>query len=158
MEIARLVLDYLKVLAWPVVLGSVLVAYRSRLSAMLPRLSGVSAGGVSATFESSLVQATALTSSHSRATLPPQVVALAPSNYHEAREIGDQIRANIPVLLDLTELSDEDAKRIIDFSAGLAYATSGTIERVRNRVYLITAGTTATEAATSSVGRTSPVS
>lgn len=140
MEIARLVLEYCKVAAWPAVVTIVLVAYRQRLAAMLPRLSGVSAGSFSATFDSSVAQATALTNADGLTTPPADVVGLTPTSYAEARELGDSLRAGSPVLLDLNQLAEADAKRLVDFATGVVYATSGTIKRVRSRLFLVTTG------------------
>ena len=43
----------------------------------------------------------------------------------------------IPVIMNLTEMNDQDAKRLVDFAAGLIFATRGTIERVTNKVFLL---------------------
>ncbi|SDQ14614.1 cell division protein SepF [Actinopolyspora saharensis] len=145
MEIARLVLEYLKVMAWPVVVTTLLVAYRSRVAGMLSKLSGLTAGGFSATFDSSVAEATALNSSD-ESTISPfspsvdELTVLVPTSYVEAREIGDYVRADKPVLLDLQHLADEDAKRLVDFAAGLTYVSSGWLRKVRNRIFLVMPG------------------
>ena len=60
MEIARLVLDYCTVLVWPALVATVLFVFRARLTSMLPALSGITAGGVSATFDATAAQALAV--------------------------------------------------------------------------------------------------
>lgn len=66
-----------------------------------------------------------------------RIVTLHPSTYNEAREIGEAFRAGIPVILNLTGMSEPDAKRMVDFSAGLVFGLHGRIERVTNRVFLL---------------------
>ena len=62
---------------------------------------------------------------------------LHPRNYNEARTIGEHFREGIPVIMNLSEMDDNDAKRLVDFSAGLVFATRGTIERVTSKVFLL---------------------
>ncbi len=57
--------------------------------------------------------------------------------YNEARTVGEHFREGIPVIMNLTEMDDSDAKRLVDFAAGLVFATRGTIERVTNKVFLL---------------------
>ncbi len=85
---------------------------------MLPRLSGVSAGSFSATFDSSVAQATALSHADATTAPPSNIVGITPTSYIEAREIGDSLRTGSPVLLDLNRLSGADAKRLVDFEFG----------------------------------------
>ncbi|MBZ5733354.1 cell division protein SepF [Nocardioides sp. TRM66260-LWL] len=67
----------------------------------------------------------------------PRIVTVNPSTYNEARTIGEHFRDGIPVIMNLTEMSDADAKRLVDFAAGLVFATRGTIERVTAKVFLL---------------------
>lgn len=60
-----------------------------------------------------------------------------PRNYNDARRIGEDYRDGIPVIMNLSELEDADAKRIIDFAAGLIFGLHGSIERVTNKVFLL---------------------
>ena len=79
-----------------------------------------------------------------RAAPAPEVVAelsrittLHPRTYNEARLVGENYRDGTPVIMNLTEMNDPDAKRLVDFAAGLIFATYGNIERVTNKVFLI---------------------
>jgi cell division inhibitor SepF len=66
-----------------------------------------------------------------------RITTLHPSTYNEARVIGENFREGIPVIMNLSEMSDADAKRLVDFSAGLVFAVHGSIERVTNKVFLL---------------------
>ena len=60
-----------------------------------------------------------------------------PRSYNDARRIGEDFRDGIPVIMNLSDLEDADAKRIIDFSAGLIFGLHGSIEKVANKVFLL---------------------
>jgi cell division inhibitor SepF len=66
-----------------------------------------------------------------------RITTLHPRNYNEARTIGEHFREGTPVIMNLSEMDDDDAKRLVDFSAGLVFATRGTIERVTSKVFLL---------------------
>ena len=66
-----------------------------------------------------------------------QITTLHPTTYNEARTIGEHFRDNVPVIMNLTEMAEADAKRLVDFAAGLAFGLRGTMERVTNRVFLL---------------------
>jgi cell division inhibitor SepF len=66
-----------------------------------------------------------------------QITTLHPTTYNEARSIGEHFRDGVPVIMNLTEMDESDAKRLVDFAAGLAFGLRGTIERVTNRVFLL---------------------
>jgi cell division inhibitor SepF len=65
------------------------------------------------------------------------ITTLHPTTYNEARQIGERFRDGSPVIMNLTEMDEADAKRLVDFAAGLAFGLRGTIERVTNRVFLL---------------------
>ena len=67
----------------------------------------------------------------------PEITTLRPTSYNEARVIGERYRDGIPVIMNLTEMDDAAAKRLVDFAAGLAFALRGSIEKVTNRVFLL---------------------
>ena len=67
----------------------------------------------------------------------PQITTPHPTTYNEARQIGERFRDGSPVIMNLTEMDEADAKRLVDFAAGLAFGLRGTIERVTNRVFLL---------------------
>jgi cell division inhibitor SepF len=66
-----------------------------------------------------------------------RITTLHPRTYNEARTIGENFRDGVPVIMNLSEMDDNDAKRLVDFAAGLVFATRGTIERVTSKVFLL---------------------
>ncbi|MDP3892627.1 cell division protein SepF [Nocardioides sp.] len=66
-----------------------------------------------------------------------RITTLHPRTYNEARTIGENFRDGTPVIMNLSEMDDTDAKRLVDFAAGLVFATRGTIERITNKVFLL---------------------
>ena len=66
-----------------------------------------------------------------------RITTLHPRTYNEARTIGENFRNGIPVIMNLSEMDDADAKRLVDFAAGLVFATRGAIERVTQKVFLL---------------------
>lgn len=66
-----------------------------------------------------------------------QITTLHPRNYNEARSIGEHFRDGVPVIMNLSEMDDGDAKRLVDFAAGLVFAVRGSIDRVTNKVFLL---------------------
>lgn len=66
-----------------------------------------------------------------------RITTVHPRTYNEARTVGEEYRAGTPVIMNLTEMSDEDAKRLVDFAAGLVFASHGAIERITNKVFLL---------------------
>ncbi|MHA6795314.1 cell division protein SepF [Pseudonocardia bannensis] len=67
-----------------------------------------------------------------------KITTLQPRSYNEARTIGERYRDGVPVIMNLTELDDAAAKRLVDFAAGLAFALRGSIDKVTSRVFLLT--------------------
>ncbi|MGH3826237.1 MAG: cell division protein SepF [Pseudonocardiaceae bacterium] len=66
-----------------------------------------------------------------------RIVTLHPRTYNEARPIGERYREGNPVIINLTAMEDRDAKRLVDFAAGLAFALRGSIDKVTNKVFLL---------------------
>jgi cell division inhibitor SepF len=66
-----------------------------------------------------------------------RITTLTPRTYNEARTIGEHYREGTPVIMNLTEMDDVDAKRLVDFAAGLIFGLRGSIERVTNKVFLL---------------------
>ncbi len=66
-----------------------------------------------------------------------RITTLHPRTYNEARTIGEHFRSGTPVIMNLTEMDDVDAKRLVDFAAGLIFGLHGSIERVTNKVFLL---------------------
>src|SRR5580704_13880981 len=65
------------------------------------------------------------------------ITTLHPRTYNVARTIGEHFRDGTPVIMNLTEMVDSDAKRLVDFAAGLIFGLRGSIERVTNKVFLL---------------------
>ncbi|TBT87275.1 DUF552 domain-containing protein [Propioniciclava sinopodophylli] len=66
-----------------------------------------------------------------------RIVTVHPRTYNEARTIGEHFRDGVPVIMNLTDMEDVDAKRLVDFAAGLIFGLRGTIERVTSKVFLL---------------------
>ena len=66
-----------------------------------------------------------------------RITTLHPHSYNDARAIGEHFRAGTPVIMNLSEMDDADAKRLVDFAAGLIFGLHGRIERVTNKVFLL---------------------
>ena len=66
-----------------------------------------------------------------------RITTLHPRTYNDAKTIGLEFREGTPVIMNLTEMEDADAKRIVDFAAGLVFGQRGTLERVTNKVFLL---------------------
>ena len=66
-----------------------------------------------------------------------RITTVHPRTYNEARTIGEHFREGVPVIMNLSEMEDVDAKRLVDFAAGLIFGLHGTIERVTSKVFLL---------------------
>ena len=66
-----------------------------------------------------------------------RIMPIHPRTYNEAKAIGESFRDGTPVIMNLTEMEDADAKRLVDFAAGLAFGLRGSIERVTAKVFLL---------------------
>jgi cell division inhibitor SepF len=66
-----------------------------------------------------------------------RISTIHPRTYNEAKTIGEAFRAGTPVIMNLSDLDDADAKRLIDFAAGLIFGLHGAIERITNKVFLL---------------------
>lgn len=66
-----------------------------------------------------------------------RIITVHPRTYNEARTIGEHYRDGVPVIMNLSEMEDVDAKRLVDFAAGLIFGLRGTIERVTSKVFLL---------------------
>ncbi len=67
-----------------------------------------------------------------------QVHIVEPRAYDDAKEIGDKLRADVPVIMNLQGIEDDLFKRLTAFASGLAYGLEGRVQRLAPRVYLIT--------------------
>ncbi len=66
-----------------------------------------------------------------------KITTLRPKDYSEARTIGERFRDGTPVIMDLVDMSNADAKRLVDFAAGLAFALRGSFDKVATKVFLL---------------------
>ncbi|GAQ64649.1 MULTISPECIES: cell division protein SepF [Streptomyces] len=67
-----------------------------------------------------------------------RIGTVTPDSFRDARHIGELFRDGVPVIMNLTNMDAADAKRVVDFAAGLIFGLRGSIERVSNRVFLLT--------------------
>lgn len=73
------------------------------------------------------------------APVPSSKVHLTdPTTFNDVEEVGDRFRNGIPVIMNLAGASENTAKRLLDFASGLIYGLDGRIERVGDRVFLLT--------------------
>ncbi|MET8101771.1 cell division protein SepF [Streptomyces sp. NPDC005236] len=71
-----------------------------------------------------------------------RIGTVTPDSFRDARGIGELFRDGVPVIINLTSMEAADAKRVVDFAAGLTFGLRGTIERVATRVFLLTPANT----------------
>ena len=67
-----------------------------------------------------------------------RIISVRPRTYNEARTIGENFRDGTPVIMNLSDMDDSDAKRLVDFAAGLIFGLHGSIDRVTSKVFLLT--------------------
>ena len=70
-----------------------------------------------------------------------RITTIHPRTYNEAKTIGENFRDGVPVIMNLTDMDDADAKRLVDFAAGLVFGLHGAIERVTAKVFLLSPST-----------------
>ncbi|AWW40363.1 MULTISPECIES: cell division protein SepF [Streptomyces] len=66
-----------------------------------------------------------------------RIGTVTPDSFRDARAIGELFRDGVPVIMNLTAMEPADAKRVVDFAAGLIFGLRGSIDRVSNRVFLL---------------------
>jgi cell division inhibitor SepF len=69
---------------------------------------------------------------------PAKVHLVVPRTFNDAKQIADRFKAQIPVILNLQGADTELSKRLIDFASGLTYALDGSMQRVADKVFLLT--------------------
>ncbi len=67
-----------------------------------------------------------------------QVHLVVPKNFNDAQQIADQFKDSIPVILNLQSTDTDLSKRLIDFASGLTYALDGGMQRIADKVFLLT--------------------
>src|SRR5579862_896501 len=68
----------------------------------------------------------------------PQVSLVVPKSFNDAQTVADKLKAEVPVIVNLQTADSDLAKRLIDFASGLTYALDGSMQRVADRVFLLT--------------------
>ncbi len=66
-----------------------------------------------------------------------EILTVHPRQYKDAQTIAEHFRDGIPVIINLSQMSESDARRLIDFASGLSQGLYGRIERVTNKVFLL---------------------
>ena len=66
-----------------------------------------------------------------------RIGTVTPDSFRDARAIGELFRDGVPVIVNLTAMDPADAKRVVDFAAGLIFGLRGSIDRVATRVFLL---------------------
>ena len=67
-----------------------------------------------------------------------QVHLVIPRNFNDAQQVADQFKRSVPVILNLQTTDHELSKRMIDFSSGLTYALDGGMQRIAEKIFLLT--------------------
>jgi cell division inhibitor SepF len=67
-----------------------------------------------------------------------RVHLILPRSFNDAQQIADKFKDSVPVILNLQSADNELSKRLIDFSSGLTYALDGSMQRVADKVFLLT--------------------
>ncbi|NII40114.1 cell division inhibitor SepF [Curtobacterium flaccumfaciens] len=66
-----------------------------------------------------------------------EILTVHPREYKDAQSIAESFRDGIPVIINLSQMTEGDARRMIDFASGLSLGLYGKIERVTNKVFLL---------------------
>ncbi|MGB4713847.1 MAG: cell division protein SepF [Pontimonas sp.] len=66
-----------------------------------------------------------------------EILTVHPEKYGDAKIIAESFRDGIPVIINLTQMSESEARRLVDFSSGLSQGLHGHIERVTPKVFLL---------------------
>jgi cell division inhibitor SepF len=66
-----------------------------------------------------------------------EILTVHPRQYKDAQIIAESFREGVPVIINLSQMTEPDARRLIDFASGLSQGLYGKIERVTNKVFLL---------------------
>lgn len=88
--------------------------------------------------ERSVPSRPAIRAVESRHSSPSEVHLVVPRNFNDAQQIADKFKATVPVILNLQSADVDLSKRLIDFSSGLTYALDGGMQRVADKVFMLT--------------------
>jgi cell division inhibitor SepF len=67
-----------------------------------------------------------------------EIQTFDPVSYSEARSIAEVYRVGVPVIVNMAQMSEADARKLVDFMCGLKEGLDGHIKRVTAKVYLLT--------------------
>jgi cell division inhibitor SepF len=67
-----------------------------------------------------------------------QVSLVVPKSFNDAQKVADKLKSDVPVIINFQSADPELAKRLVDFASGLTYALDGSMQRVADRVFLLT--------------------
>ena len=82
---------------------------------------------------------TALPRRAAKAVVPEmnEIITVHPRQYKDAQQIAEHFRDGTPVIINLTQMTESEARRLIDFASGLSTGLRGRIERVTSKVFLL---------------------
>lgn len=66
-----------------------------------------------------------------------EILTVHPRQYKDAQSIAEHFREGIPVIINLSQMSESEARRLVDFASGLSQGLHGRIERVTSKVFLL---------------------
>ncbi len=66
-----------------------------------------------------------------------EILTVHPRQYKDAQVIAENFREGIPVIINLSQMTEPEARRLVDFASGLSQGLYGKIERVTNKVFLL---------------------
>jgi FtsZ-interacting cell division protein YlmF len=135
MQTSLVVLEYLRTLVWPTAVLVLAVVFRADLRQLAARMKKVEALGAAAEFERALTEAGVdQWSVPQEPASPPRHVEV--TTYTDVRQVWEAYREG-PVVVDVSPAPDSEAKRTVDFMAGMILARGGAIERLRSRTFLL---------------------
>ena len=85
---------------------------------------------------SSVSSTTVSSTTVSSPTVKPR--ALSPQSFGDAKELADEFKADVPVIMNLQGVDRQLARRLIDFASGICYAMDGSMEKIASQVFLLT--------------------
>ncbi|RIX27667.1 cell division protein SepF [Amnibacterium setariae] len=66
-----------------------------------------------------------------------EILTVHPRQYRDAQQIAEHFREGTPVIINLTQMTEAEARRLVDFASGLSTGLRGRIERVTSKVFLL---------------------
>jgi cell division inhibitor SepF len=82
-----------------------------------------------------------------------RIVTAHPRNWDDAKMVGTTYREAVPVIMNLSQVNDADAQRLVDFAAGLTLAMRGRLERITRQVFLLSPATVEVSEVAAETGR-----